>query len=42
MRFTTAAANLGKRGLITVWDVESRGLRKFNLDTLLGRIIAAA
>ena len=42
MRFTTAAANLGKRGLITVWDVESRGLRKFNLNTLMGRIVAAA
>ena len=42
MRFTTAAAKLGKRGLITVWDVESRGLRKFNLNTLLGRIVAAA
>jgi hypothetical protein len=42
MRFTTAAANLGKRGLITVWDVESRGLRKFNLNTLMSRIVAAA
>ena len=42
MRFTTAAANLGKRGLITVWDVESRGLRKFNLNTLVGRIAAVA
>ena len=42
MRFTTAVANLGKRGLITVWDVESHGLRKFNLNTLMGRIVAAA
>ena len=42
MRFTTVAANLGKRGLITVYDVESRGLRKFNLNTLIGRLSAVA
>ena len=42
MRFTTSAANLGKRGLITVYDVESRGLRKFNLNTLIGRLSAVA
>jgi hypothetical protein len=30
MRFTTSEANLKKSGLITVYDVENRGLRKFN------------
>ena len=34
MRFTTSAANLGKRGLITVYDVESRGLRRFGRSWL--------
>jgi len=38
MRFTTSEANLKKCGLITVYDVENRGLRKFNLSTLIGRI----
>jgi hypothetical protein len=38
MRFTTSEANLMKSGLITVYDVENRGLRKFNLSTLIGRI----
>jgi hypothetical protein len=38
MRFTTSEANLKKSGLITVYDVENRGLRKFNLSTLIGRI----
>ena len=42
MRFTTSAANLSKRGMITVWDVENRGLRKFNLSTLIGRIAAVS
>ena len=42
MRFTTSAANLAKRGLITVWDVERRGLRKFNLATLVGRLAEVA
>ena len=42
MRFTTSEANLQKRGLITVYDVESRGLRKFNLNTLIGRLSAVA
>ena len=40
MRFTTSPAKLGGGGLITVWDVESRGLRKFNLSTLVGRLTA--
>jgi hypothetical protein len=38
MRFTTSQENLRKQGLITVYDVENRGLRKFNLSTLIGRI----
>ena len=38
MRFTTSEANLMKSGLITVYDVENRSLRKFNLSTLIGRI----
>lgn len=38
MRFTTSEENLRKQGLITVYDVENRGLRKFNLSTLIGRI----
>jgi len=42
MRFTTSEANLQKRGIITVYDVENRGLRKFNLATLIGRIAAVA
>ena len=42
MRFTTSDTNLQKRGLITVYDVENRGLRKFNLSTLIGRIAAVA
>jgi len=40
MRFTTKAENLTKRGTITVFDVENRGLRKFNLNKLIGRIAA--
>ena len=40
MRFTTSEANLQKRGLITVFDVENQGLRKFNMGTLIGRIAA--
>lgn len=40
MRFTTSEVNLTKHGLITVWDVENRGLRKFNLGTLVGRLTA--
>ena len=38
MRFTTSEENLRKQGLITVYGVENRGLRKFNLSTLIGRI----
>lgn len=40
MRFTTSPDKVAGRGLITVWDVESRGLRKFNLGTLVGRLTA--
>ncbi len=38
MRFTTSPEKITGRGLITVWDVERRGLRKFNLATLVGRL----
>ena len=40
MRFTTSPEKLNAGGLITVWDVESRGLRKFNLNKLVGRLAA--
>lgn len=40
MRFTTSPAKLGGGGLITVYDVENRGLRKFNFGTLVGRLTA--
>ena len=42
MRFVTSEANLLTRGLITVYDVEKRSLRKFNLATLVGRLTALA
>ena len=42
MRFVTSETNLRTRGLITVFDVEKRGLRKFNLATLVGRLTAFA
>ena len=32
MRFVTSPDKLGSGGLITVYDVEKRGLRKFNLS----------
>jgi hypothetical protein len=40
MRFTTSLDRLRGGGLITVFDVERRGLRKFNLTTLVGRLSA--
>ena len=40
MRFVTSETNLRTRGLITVFDVERGGLRKFNLSTLVGRLSA--
>ena len=40
MRFTTSQDKLRGGGLITVFDVERRGLRKFNLTTLVGRLSA--
>ena len=36
MRFVTSPEKLRGGGLITVFDVENRGLRKFNLATLGG------
>jgi hypothetical protein len=38
MRFVTSRDKLRSGGLITVFDVEQRGLRKFNLATLVGRL----
>ncbi|MEK0451639.1 MAG: hypothetical protein RL088_3907 [Verrucomicrobiota bacterium] len=40
MRFTTSPDKLRGGGLITVFDVERGGLRKFNLATLVGRLSA--
>jgi hypothetical protein len=40
MRFTTSQDKLRGGGLITVFDVERGGLRKFNLATLVGRLSA--
>ena len=40
MRFTTSQEKLRGGGLITVFDVEKRSLRKFNLATLVGRLSA--
>ena len=40
MRFVTSPEKLRGGGLITVFDVERRGLRKFNLTTLVGRLSA--
>jgi hypothetical protein len=39
MRFMTSEANLEKSGLITVYDVKIRGLRRFNISTLIGRSV---
>ena len=40
MRFVTSPDKLRSGGLITVYDVEKRSLRKFNLTTLVGRLTA--
>ena len=40
MRFVTSPDKLRSGGLITVFDVEKRSLRKFNLATLVGRLSA--
>ncbi|WP_042724516.1 hypothetical protein [Chthoniobacter flavus] len=40
MRFVTSPEKLRGGGLITVFDVEKRSLRKFNLATLVGRLSA--
>ena len=42
MRFVTSPDKLCSGGLITVFDVEKRSLRKFNLTTLVGRLTAFA
>ena len=42
MRFVTSPEKLRGGGLITVYDVEKRSLRKFNLATLVGRLTAFA
>ena len=42
MRFATSEENIRCGGLITVFDVENRGLRKFNLGTIIGRLSAIA
>lgn len=42
MRFVTSPDKLRSGGLITVFDVEKRSLRKFNLTTLVGRLTAFA
>ena len=40
MRFVTSPEKLRAGGHITVFDVERRALRKFNLGTLVGRLSA--
>ena len=42
MRFVTSEQNIRSGGLITVFDVENRSLRKFNLGTIIGRLSAIA
>lgn len=42
MRFVTSPDKLRSGGLITVYDLEKRSLRKFNLTTLVGRLSAVA
>lgn len=40
MRFAATLERIAAAsGVITVWDVENRGLRKLNLNTLVGRIL---
>lgn len=38
MRFVTSPDKLRSGGLVTVYDVDKRSLRKFNLATLVGRL----
>ena len=40
MRFVTSEQAIRSGGLITVFDVENRGLRKFNLAKIIGRLSA--
>ena len=42
MRFATSEQNIRSGGLITIYDVENRGLRKFNLAKVVGRLSAVA
>ena len=42
MRFVTSEQNIRSGGLVTVYDVENKGLRKFNLAKLIGRLSAIA
>ena len=41
MRFASTIERItnATSGMLTVWDVEKRGLRRLNLDTLVGRIL---
>lgn len=40
MRFASTLERVAAAsGMISVWDVEKRGVRRLNLDTLVGRII---
>ena len=40
MRFASTLERVAAAtGIITVWDVEKRGVRRLNLDTLVGRVI---
>jgi len=42
MRFVTSEQNIRSGGLITVFDVENRGLRKFNFAKIIGRLSVIA
>jgi len=42
MRFVTSEQNIRSGGLITVFDVENRGLRKFNFAKISGRLSVIA
>ena len=40
MRFASTIERIAATtGMITVWDVEKRSVRRLNLDNLIGRII---
>jgi hypothetical protein len=40
MRFASTLERVATAtGMISVWDVENRGVRRLNLDTLVGRVI---